>query len=294
MRRGRALGGGAAILAAALALGPARAQDASGQSLYSEGLSAYEAGDLSVACERFRKSFELDERPAPLFMLAKCSEKQGKTATALAHYESVLRLGGLKPALRDEAVAAVSRLGPIVPKVVVKQGSAPLTAVARLDGRLVVADEIARPIDPGPHQLEVEAAGFEPYSTAFSVEASVTATVTLEVGASLSPQAPSPSSGRLGSFIGGGVASGVGLVGLLSAAATGGVILDQCGGSLGCEQRVVTGEPSDALVVGNAVSWGLGLVGAGVGIGLLIHASISGQPAPAAVSAGPDGVRLRF
>ncbi len=63
MRRGRALGGGAAILAAALALGPARAQDASGQSLYSEGLSAYEAGDLSVACERFRKSFELDERP---------------------------------------------------------------------------------------------------------------------------------------------------------------------------------------------------------------------------------------
>jgi hypothetical protein len=223
-------------------------------------------------------------------MLAKCSEKSGNIATALARYEQVLKLGGLKDALKAEAAEAVTRLGPKVPQLVVKQGLAPSSAVAKIDGRPIVADETPRAIDPGRHELRVEAPGFAPHAESFSAQEGRTSVVTLKLG-----EAVAEPEDRSGLWIGGFASAGVGLLGFVGAGVTGGVILDACGGSLACEERSTTGEPSDGLAVGNAVAWGVGIAGAGVGVALLIYAGVSGQKsATATFLPSSEGFLFRF
>jgi hypothetical protein len=287
---------------------PARAQgDAPrGQTLYDEGVAAYTEGDLATACPKFQASFEADPKAAPLFMLAKCAERQGRLATALRHYEDVIRMGGLERELLDQAAQAVSRLGPIAPKVELRRGQAPTDAVAKVDGGVVDVGLTFR-VDPGEHTLLVEAPGREPWQSNFTAKQNETTTVDLQAGDVIRPKdAALPATQQQQSpalWIAGGVVGGAGVASFIVFGVTGGVILDQCGGSLSCPSRQDTGEPSAALVDANHATFWIGVGGVGVGTALLIAAAVTGGgggEADTSVSVAPGpaplglGMRVGF
>src|SRR5262245_31877335 len=81
------------LLGAACVTGPvwappaARAQESqlsvsAAEALFEEGRSALAAGDLDLACARFRESNRLDPAVGTVLNLADCEEKRGKLATA--------------------------------------------------------------------------------------------------------------------------------------------------------------------------------------------------------------------
>jgi hypothetical protein len=285
------------IVAAALgASGQVRAEEPApqGQRLYDEGVAAYTAGDLQVACPKFKASFEADRRAPPLFMLAKCEERQGRAATALDHYEEVIRMGGLEAELLEQAAQSVSRLGPIVPKIKLERGGAPAGAVAKVDGALVAVGPAVR-LDPGEHTLLVEAPGRAPRSTTFTLKESDDKTIELRVGDALGPpegagggEARAPESASDPSlWIAGGVVGGVGVASFVVFAATGGVILDQCGGDLGCPERARTDAPSDELAIANQATFWIGAAGTGAGIALLVAAAVTDDAEAKTATLGP-------
>jgi hypothetical protein len=278
----------------------ASAQDvAAGQSLYEAGVKAYADGDLAHACPSFQQSFAADRQPAPLFMLAKCEEKQGRIASALDHFEEVLRLGGLEPELRDQAAQSVTRLGPRVPRVTLMRGAAPAAAVAKIDGVVVAIEGRPVPLDPGEHELVVEAAERAPFIQKFTTVESESKSLEVQVGAPLPkkpderpatpPTAVAAEADSSGLWIGAAIAGGVGLAGFVLAGVTGGIILDDCGGSLGCVGRTAD-SPSDGLLGANYAGWGLGAVGITTGAVLLVVAATSGSGDTSPPQAG--GLRL--
>jgi hypothetical protein len=295
-------------LAFALLPSSAGAQSA-GQALYDEGVKAYSAGDLATACPKFKASYEADRVAAPLFMLAKCQEKQGKIGSALVHYEEVMRLGGLEAELRDQAARSLNELAPRVPKLALRRAGAPAAAVATIDGVVFTIDGRPEPVDPGEHELVVSAPGHDPNPTRFSVKEGDALVLDIQVGRPLAvpePQRPEPAAPEEPDvtplWIGGGVAAGVGFVGFVVAGVTGGLILSECDGDLGCKAREPDFE-TGGLVIGNYVGWGVGAAGAATGAVLFIVAATRG-PAPtgggngAALTAGPCplciGARVAF
>jgi hypothetical protein len=275
----------AAFVAASLLCSPALAQDtARGEELYQAGVQAYAAGDLATACPRFEASFAADRQAAPLFMWAKCAHKEGKLASALERYEEVLRLGGLDERLRDEAAKAVSELGPRVPKLELLRGEVSPEAIVRIDGVLAAASGKPVSLDPGPHTLRVELAGHEPFESTVTLEESTTSRFELRVGPPLAPTAAPAVSAAQGSssrdtlVTAGFVAAGVSLAGFAIGGVTGGVILDACGGSIGCATRT-DDDPSTGLRVTNGIGFGLGLAGAATSAVLFVLAATSDDAA---------------
>jgi tetratricopeptide (TPR) repeat protein len=60
--------------------------------LFERGLAAFESGRIDEACANFEDSLRLDAAAGTLINLARCHERQGKTATALAEYKQVVSL----------------------------------------------------------------------------------------------------------------------------------------------------------------------------------------------------------
>jgi hypothetical protein len=261
----------------------AYAQDGSrGESLYEAGVQAYAQGDLATACPSFKQSFEADAQSAPLFMLAKCEERQGRIASALDHFEQVIQRGGLDPELTSQAANAVVALSPRVPRVTITRGAAPASAVAKVDGVIFTVDARPIPIDPGAHELLVVSPAHAPRTETFTIKESESLTVEMKVGAPLAVDAPPPrvprnsppAEGSDGLWIAGWTVGGIGLAAFAVAGVTGGLILDACEGSIGCEGRTPD-DPGDGLLVANGVGWGVGIAGVATGATLLIIAAVA-------------------
>ncbi len=266
-----------AVAALATLAAPASAQTTpSAQALYDEGVKAYAQGDLATACPKFKQSFETDKQPAPLFMLAKCEEKQGKIGSALVHFEEVLRVGGLEAELRDQAARSVNDLAVRAPRLTLRRGAAPAAAVAKIDGVLFTIDGRPEPIDPGEHELLVTAPAHGDNTKTFVVKEGEKLSLDIEVGPALpiagptipdtAPPPPGPDPTPF--WIGGGIAAGVGVVGFVIAGVTGGLILSgECDGDLACPNRSEDFD-SGGLVIANYVGWAVG--GAGVATGAIL------------------------
>jgi hypothetical protein len=178
---------GATILGIALLLGSsgsARADEGTlAESLFQQGVGAMERGDFARACELLAESQRLDPGGGTLLNLGLCHERAGHVATAWARYHDALGL-----ARRDErpdritfAEEHIKLLEPRLPRLAIVMKEAVAGARVKVDGAELSASawETPSPVDPGEHQLRVEAPGRRVYTVAIAVREGETKHVTV-------------------------------------------------------------------------------------------------------------------
>jgi hypothetical protein len=160
--------------------------DPSAGELFKQGRALVKQGKHAEACEKFKKSQELDPELGTLFNIAQCEEKTGKLASALAAYREVVA----KDTNADRKALAAeyqSKLEPRVPKIVVQVEQPPSSLVVTLDGSTgakPVAANMPVPVDMGDYTVIARADGYRELSTKVHVS-SEGATTTVPVSLAL-------------------------------------------------------------------------------------------------------------
>src|SRR5262249_45980436 len=123
---------------------------------------AMRSGDFEGGCPKLAESYRLDPRAGGLFTLAECENKEGKIASASAHYEDYLRqFDAMTPEQRDPqperagaATKALSSLRALVPTItIIPPANAPPGLVIQRDDTVLSGPSlgVALPVDPGKH-----------------------------------------------------------------------------------------------------------------------------------------------
>ncbi|HYP87011.1 MAG TPA: hypothetical protein VEQ59_02645 [Polyangiaceae bacterium] len=143
----------------------AHADPAAAEALFREGRELLERGDLEAACEKLEASNQLDPSAGTLLNLAACRLKQGKTATAWAHFVSAQRLATnqKRSEQADEAKRRALELEPQLSTLTLLAPAAPAGLEVRRARRVVQPASFgsAMPVDPGPLLIEASAPGYE-------------------------------------------------------------------------------------------------------------------------------------
>jgi hypothetical protein len=143
----------------------AHADPAAAEALFREGRTLLERGEIAPACEKLEASNSLDASSGTLLNLAACRLKQGKTATAWAHFLSAQRLaenqGRTEQA--EEAKRRALELEPQLSTLTLLAASVPAGLEVRRGGQVVQPASLgsAVPVDPGTMVIEARAPGYE-------------------------------------------------------------------------------------------------------------------------------------
>ena len=181
----------------------ARAGDpAAADALFKEALALLDEGKWSEACPKFKASFDFDPSVSTLINLARCSEHDGKLATAWGQLAEAQRLNLDAPAgpRRSQLEAHIKKLSDALstrlPRVrLVLAGAAPQAEVAiTRDGVAVPSSALgqALPMDPGEHVVSVAAPGYVTAERRFTITEGQSLDVTLELKTAGSEVGPSP------------------------------------------------------------------------------------------------------
>lgn len=172
----RYLPASATLLCVALQCPVLHADPAAAEALFREGRALLERGDLTSACEKLAASNALDPSAGTLLNLAACRLKQGKTATAWAHFVSAERLAQKQSRSEQagEARRRAAELEPQLSTLTLRAQDAPPGLVVRRTGQLVHSASLgsAVPVDPGPMLIEVSAPGYQTAKLEITVGAS--------------------------------------------------------------------------------------------------------------------------
>ena len=297
------------LLVLALPVGWAQAQDQQAEmrtvarDLASQGADSFEHQDYAAALDRFNRAYALVPAPSISIMQARSLERLGRLVEALDKYETTQHAqlspdapDAFKQAIQDARREAES-LWARVPRLrihILVPSAAPKRLDVTIDGRQVPAAliDVERPIDPGTHQISVNAEGFPPTARAISIESGDRITLQIPLypsiaAATSSDEAPSPtvaattmqSPTSTSSGIWGWVALSAAAVGYGTSAITGVIALEKksaldaqchpgCPGS--AADDISTFRTMRTL---SYATLGMGTVALGVGGYLLIHES---------------------
>jgi Tfp pilus assembly protein PilF len=164
--------------------------------LFREARELMDQGKTTEACAKFQESYRLDAALGTLLNLAVCHEKAGQLASAWARYGEAVTVARQKNDAERLAYAeeASRRLdGRFATLRIATRNVASVPDLRfSLDGRALgrAAVDTPIPIDPGSHQVTVEATGYEPWTHSFNV-ATDAKEVPLEVPA-LKPKQAQP------------------------------------------------------------------------------------------------------
>jgi hypothetical protein len=267
----------------------ALADPAAAEVLFREGRALLERGELGPACEKLEASNALDPSAGALLNLAACRLKQGKTATAWAHFLSAERLAQNQGRAEQasEAKRRALELEPQLSTLTLLAPGAPPGLEVRRMGQLVQPASLgsAVPVDPGPVVIEASAPGYEPARLeliAAAAERRVLEIPQLQRSASpagvassaVSPSAPAqdavPAPRRSNALpwviggTGGAALLAGGVLGVLALSSNSKAI-EQCaaGNTKSCNE---TQSRRDGQALASTVCVGAGLVGVGVGL----------------------------
>jgi hypothetical protein len=291
----------ACVICLSLASKPAAAQGtAAAEALFNEARKAMDAKDYDTACKRFRESNRLDPAVGTMLNLATCEDRRGRVATAWELFRGAYEKLPPSDPRHDYAKAQVDRLEPRLPHVTLTLAAgAPADTKVR-DGETVysgAAFGLPLPVDPGKHELVIDAPGRE--TRTLSVEIREAATMTIEIapgvekvetaaGGDTPPSAQgdvrvSAAAGGESSGFGkkqwGFVAGGVGIVGIGVGITTGIMALgkksttdEQCSEALQrCSQEGHDAASSGrTLATVSTVGWIVGALGVGAGVYLVL------------------------
>ncbi len=164
------------ILAAGTAAGAARADRPAAsraESLFDEGLAAFDAGRLDEACAKFEESLALDFANGTLMNLARCHEQQGRLAKAWSEYRdaAVLSRRADQPLRAEVAEVAAARLALRLPRLRVLAPAAPAGLALSSNGEPLALSIGGEPVvvEPGLHRISVRAPGYAPYEATVTV-----------------------------------------------------------------------------------------------------------------------------
>ncbi|MDI3287439.1 hypothetical protein [Polyangium sp. 15x6] len=302
LRRGFFGGVTAALLHSALASSPVAADEdpkARAQKLFFEGLADIEAGHKQAGCTKLRESLSLFATPNTLFNVARCDEDEGRIAAALEYWQRGLSLIDAKDPRAKVAKARIDALDTRVPRLRVLSPEGQVSGAISLDGKDLGPSKLEAPlrVEPGKHVIVVRAPGREDKRYEVDLAEKERTEVVAEPGpevvpvdvpkpppstnssAQVPPPSPTPASGRRTA---GFVVGGVGLLGIVAAGITGGMLVARDAQIMNdCDENGVCVKGSDGyalsqasgpLLVGNAVAWGVGIAGIGAGLALVLTA----------------------
>src|SRR5262249_28598731 len=159
-------------------------------------LEALDRGDWSTACPKFDASMRLDPSVSTLLNLARCHARDGKLALAWSECQRALVMNRETPGTRrrDELEGVARRLtaeiGPRLAKVRLRVTPVRPDLRVRRDGVEIPPAALGEgvPVDPGPHEIVAEAAGFVTARVAVTLREGET----MPVEITLSPSAATP------------------------------------------------------------------------------------------------------
>jgi hypothetical protein len=195
------------LLALALTSHLVRAEDSGAQmrtmarDLADQGAQAFEQNDYAAALDRFARAFALVPAPSISIMRARALVKLGRILEALDEYEKTQRmqLGDDASAAFKQAVLDARREGELlwtrVPRLTIRVRSsevAPKDLRVQFDSKLlpVALLDVGRPIDPGSHEIKVDAPGYETETRAFTIEAGENITLDIALKAVHATESP--------------------------------------------------------------------------------------------------------
>lgn len=331
MRRGIERSGftrGGLVCALVLALAPtsAHAQSASdkalAETLFREGRTLMADGKIDDACAKLEGSYRIDPKTGTLTNLAACHEMQGKTASAWAEFSEAAaqaanaRRSSIEQVARARAAALETKLSRLSIHLTAPNPSVEIT----IDGRRIVSEALSTsiPLDPGVHKVTAKLGDATWTGEAIMAAGPSSSELTIPKVEALAPKpvvaAPEPAPARPETAVSSSApghgrdiatygALGVGVIGIGMGTVFGLVTLSKksdadalCHGSVCGSQRGVDlqeGARSSATL--STVGFGVGLVGAAVGLYLLATAPKSPSSNPSAmVSADRWGISGRF
>jgi hypothetical protein len=168
------------LLVAGLVASTARDARAQGNTALSEALfrdaqRLEDAGDLAAACPMFAESQRLEPRSGTLLNLARCHERQGRTATAWAEYTDAASRAEVSGDFvrRNAANERAAALAPHLGTVVFVGAEASGIDEIRIDGVVLGRAAWGRPLpfDPGLHQLTLLGTGRRGQTRNFEIAA---------------------------------------------------------------------------------------------------------------------------
>jgi hypothetical protein len=215
---------------------PARsalADSVTAEALFQSGREAMDKGDAKTACDRFEESYRMEPKPGTALNLGNCREQLGQVASAWQRFQEAAQTLSPEDARAPIAKQRAAALAAKVPKLVLRLPEGAKGWVVLRDGVELgnASLNLALPVDPGPHRLEVRAPGRAPNVT--TVELAMSEQRELELSAGPLPAqgtvetpAPRPTSSG-GTRALGWVLSGVGVAGVATSLVTGAMVMDE-------------------------------------------------------------------
>ncbi|MDF3070019.1 MAG: hypothetical protein K0R38_5620 [Polyangiaceae bacterium] len=302
-------------LSALLSLGarPAHADSVTAEALFQSGREAMDKGDAKAACDRFEESYRLEVRPGTALNLGNCREALGQVATAWQRFQEAAQTLPAEDARLPIAKARAAALQGKVPKLTLRvpedaRGWVVLRDGVELGGASL---NLALPVDPGPHRIEVRAPGRAAAFTTVELALSERKEVVLAPGMPQSqaatvdaglPPAPATSGSRR---TWGWVLGGVGVAGVATSLVTGAMVMSkdstveqECSNKLCSPAGLDAAQSGRTLSTVSTIAAVAGLASLGVGIYFLVSDDGSEQRARRQAAFGvvssPGGASLQL
>ncbi len=166
---------GAALVAALFSGHVARADSATAEHLFQEGLAAMKRQDYSEACKAFKGSFDAEPAPGTMLNLAICNEKQRKYASAWSNYIAAADLSEQKnnperaQAARTEAQKIAAKRQMLVVRI---KGNLPEGVEIKRNGGLFPSSALGGevPVDWGQQNVVATAPGKKQIEAAIEIK----------------------------------------------------------------------------------------------------------------------------
>lgn len=297
---------------------PTDAEKTRARELLDEGDALVEKNDLAQALGKYEAAHKIMGVPTTGIEVARTLSRLGRLVAARQVADQVValprRASDPTPFVeaRNEAAQLSKQLSGRIPSLaIVFEGLADgEDAQLLIDGAEVAEARSTKPrdVDPGKHRVEGRAGGqIRTSDVELSEGATETVTLRFQVGQSETSGRPrggapidrKPKGGN-GKRTAGWVVGGIGIAGLAVAGVTGAIILsrdgkidDNCPDKRCNDEGFDQVESNRSLLVVNAVAWGVGIVGTGVGAYLILSSKPESETT-ATASPLPGGGALTF
>ncbi|MDI1433195.1 tetratricopeptide repeat protein [Polyangium sorediatum] len=314
----------AALVLTARPASSAGPQVSPAQALFVDAVTLMEKNQFDAACPKLEQSFALERVPGTLFALGDCEEQRGRVATALRWYDEYLATYETLPVAKKQdhaerakqARAQREALRPAIPQLtLVLLPGTPASIAVTLDGRQLATSSLGVPIDldPGEHQIVTQLPGGPSKTTSVKLGKGQRERWPL-VFEPAPVQRPDPIDGNNqrvsgnssnepasttgGQRMGGFVAGGVGVAGVLVGAIAGGMAISaknameqDCAATAGnvmtCQTQAGVDAGNRATTLGNVSTAGLVIGAAGLAVGAVLVVLDGRKTKPSGEAPGP-------
>lgn len=157
--------------------------------LFREARELIKSKDYPAACPKLAESYRLEPAPGTLYNLAECEEKEGKIASSLQRWQSLVDLLTTSKKLTDPRLPAarkhVEALTKRVPRLELQlRSSVPEGTIVLRDGVELRAASfgLQLPVEPGEHKVLVRAAYRRDNVVSFSLQEGESKRIELDAG----------------------------------------------------------------------------------------------------------------